>query len=327
PLAPHTMYVAALWAVLTRMKRPDATKYDDSIQDIISQLTPLEKADLYARGQVPEDVGPEQARELKSAIADLREEDAGTSEYEGRRGASPREMKMILLNASQNDSFPTLSPLAVFEELSELIKDPSVFPFLQQDPDGPYHRHDDFIDTVRDRYLTIIDSEIRGAMGLVEEGQYEDLFGRYIDHINAWLKGEKVYNEITGQREEPDEELMEDVEETIDLQEDVEEYREDLISSIAAYSIDNPDEEVEYREIFPNIFEAMSESFYEQRQEQIRDIEENMLAYFEGDEQNLSSSEIETVENTIETLREKYGYEDAYTQEAVAFLLSNRYNE
>ncbi|MFB6376170.1 MAG: serine protein kinase PrkA, partial [Bradymonadaceae bacterium] len=217
--------------------------------------------------------------------------------------------------------------LELLQELEDLVKDPSVFPFLQQDPDGPYHRHDDFIDTVRDRYLTIIDSEIRGAMGLVEEGQYEDLFGRYIDHINAWLKGEKVYNEITGQREEPDEELMEDVEETIDLQEDVEEYREDLISSIAAYSIDNPDEEVEYREIFPNIFEAMSESFYEQRQEQIRDIEENMLAYFEGDEQNLSSSEIETVENTIETLREKYGYEDAYTQEAVAFLLSNRYNE
>ena len=327
PLAPHTMYVAALWATLTRMKRPDASKYDSSIQTIISQLNPLEKADLYARGKVPEDVGPEQARELKAAIADLRAEDAGTSEYEGRRGASPREMKMILLNASQNEAYPTLSPLSVFEELSDLVKDPSVFPFLQQDADGPYHRHDEFIDTVRERYLNILDSEIRSAMGLVEEEQYEDLFTRYIDHVNAWLKGEKVYNRITGDREEPDEELMNEVEETIDLKEDIEEYREGLISSIAAYSIDNPDEEVEYREIFPNIFEAMSESFYEERQDQIRRIEENLLTYFEGEKQNLSSSEIETVENTLENLRDRYDYDDAYAREAVAFLLSNRYKD
>jgi len=327
PLAPHTMYVAALWALLTRLKRPEPEVYDDSIEGIISELEPIEKADLYARGKVPEDVGPEQARELRAAIGDLRAEHAGSSEYEGRRGASPREMKMILLNASQNDSYPTLSPLAVFEELRDLVKDESVFPFLQQEPDGPYHRHEQFIDTVEERYLNILDSEIRSAMGLVEEQQYADLFNRYIDHVNAALKGEKVYNDITETREDPDRELMEEVEETIGVTDEVEEFRQDLISSIAAYSIDNPDEEVAYREIFPNIFEKMSESFYEKRQEQIRDIEENLLTFFEGDKQNLSASELEQVEDTLDNLRERYDYDDAYAREAVAFLLSNRYNE
>jgi len=327
PLAPHTMHVAALWAVLTRLKRPDPENYDDSIRDLIEELDPIEKADLYARGQVPEDVGPEKARELKAAIEELRAEHDGSSEYEGRRGASPREMKMILLNASQNDAFPTLSPLAVFEELRDLVEDETVFPFLQQEPDGPYHRHDAFIESVEERYLNILDSEIRSAMGLVEEQQYEDLFSEYIDHVNAALKGEKVYNDVTGSREDPDEELMEEVEETLELSEDVEEFRQDLISSIAAYSIDNPGDEVEYREIFPNIFEKMSESFYEKRQEQIRSIEENLLTYFEGDEQNLSSAELEQVEETLGNLRERYGYDDGYAREAVAFLLSNRYKE
>jgi predicted Ser/Thr protein kinase len=235
-------------------------------------------------------------------------------------------MKMILLNASQNDAYPTLSPLAMFEELESLVSDPSVFPFLQRDPDGPYRQHADFIDTVRERYLEILDTEIRSAMGLVEEDQYKDLFDRYIDHVNAWLKGEKVYNHITGEREEPDEDLMQRVEETVEVNEDLDSFREGLISTIAAFTIDNPAAQVDYREIFPGIFEAMHESFYEERQEQVRTIEEDLLTYFEEDEDALSASATEAVETTLENLRERYGYSDAYAREAVAFLLSNRYN-
>jgi len=323
------MHLAALWAVLTRLNRPDASKFDSSIQNLISKLQPIQKADLFARGRVPEDVKPEQARELRSAIAELRTDEDGSTEYEGRRGASPREMKMILLNASQNEAYPTLSPLAVFEELEELVKDPSVFQFLQRDPDGPYHRHDNFIEVVRQRYLELLDTEIRDAMGLVEEEQYQQLFSRYIDHVNAWLKGEKVYNPITDQREEPDEDLMRRIEETIDIHEDIEDFREGLISSIAAYSIDNTGEGgegVDYREIFPNIFDAMHESFYEERQQQVREIEEDLLTYFEEGEDALTSSELEDVERTLENLRDA-GYPDPYIQESVAFLLSNRYKD
>ncbi len=326
-IAPHTTFVASLWAVLTRLKRPEANQYDSSIRDIVAQLTPLEKADLYARGKVPSDIGPERAKELKAVVPDMMEEGAETANYEGRHGASPREMKMILLNASQNDKYPTLSPLAVFEELEELVKDPSVFPFLQMDADGAYHRHDDFIDVVRDRYLDMIDVEIRSAMGLVEEQQYEDLFTRYMDHVSQLLKGEKVYNEITGDYEEPDEEFMEEIEETLTIEEEPMDFRRSLVSSIAAHSIDHPGESVDYREIFPRIFEALQEAFFEKRQEQIRRIEENLLTYFEGDDDKLSASERESVETTLKNLKERYGYCDESAREAVAFLLSNRYKD
>lgn len=326
-IAPHTTFVASLWAVLTRLKRPDANDYDSSIRDVIAKLTPLEKADLYARGKVPSDIGPERARELKAVVPDMMEEGEETAEYEGRYGASPREMKMILLNASQNDKYPTLSPLAVFEELRELVKDASVFPFLQMKPDGAYHRHDDFIDVVRERYLDMIDVEIRSAMGLVEEDQYEELFGRYMDHVSQSLKGEKVYNQITGNYEEPDEELMAEIEDTITIEEDPEDFRRSLISSIAAYSIDHPTKSVDYRKIFPTIFEALQEAFFGERHRQIRRIEENLLTYFEGDEETLSSSELESVETTLTNLKQRYGYCDDSVREAVAFLLSNRYKD
>lgn len=326
-IAPHTTFVAALWAVLTRLKRPQANEYGPSIRDVVAQLSPLEKADLYARGKVPNNIGPERARELKAVIPEMMEEGAGSAQYEGRYGASPREMKMILLNASQNDRYPTLSPLAVFDELAHLVKDPSVFPFLQMKPDGPYYRHGDFIEVVRERYLDIIDMEIRSAMGLVEENQYEDLFARYMEHVSQWLKGEKVYHKITGTYEKPDEDLMREVEETITIEEEPTEFRRSLISSIAAFTIDHPGEKVDYLRIFPTIFEALQEAFFSERQKQIRRIKENLLVYFEGDEESLTRSEKVTVETTLNNLKKRYGYCDESAREAVAFLLSNRYKE
>ncbi|RDV39115.1 serine protein kinase PrkA [Bradymonadaceae bacterium TMQ3] len=324
-IAPHTTFVAALWAVLTRLKRPQADQYSATIRDIVGRLSPLEKADLYAHGRVPSNIGPERARELKAIVPRLMAEGEGSADYEGRYGASPREMKMILLNASQNERFPTLSPLAVFEEMGKLVRDPSVFPFLQMKPDGPYYRHDQFIDVVRERYLDIIDLEIRSAMGLVEEKQYGEFFTRYIDHVSQWLKGEKVYNRITGRYEKPDEELMAEMEETINHEEDPEDFRRGLITSIAAFSIDNPGMKVDYQQVFPMFFEALQEAFFEERQRQIQRIEENLLTYFESEDGALSSSERQSVETTLTNLKSRYGYCDESAREAVAFLLSNRY--
>ncbi|MBA2665288.1 MAG: serine protein kinase PrkA [Bradymonadaceae bacterium] len=326
-IAPHTTFVAALWAVLTRLNRPQPDGYPSTIRDVVSKLTPLEKADLYARGKVPPNIGPERARELKSIIAQLMEEGGGTSEYEGRRGASPREMKMILLNASQNDAYPTLSPLAVFDELEELVRDPSVFPFLQMKPDGDYHRHDRFINTVRERYLDIIDLEIRSAMGLVEEDRYQQLFSRYIDHVSQSLKGEKVYNKLTSTYENPDEEFMREIEATVNMEEDADDFRHSLISSIGAFSIDNPGVKVDYLVIFPNLFEKLQEAFFSERAKQIQKIEENLLTFFEDEQPQLSKSELESVETTLTNLKERYNYCDESAREAVAFLLSNRYKD
>lgn len=326
-VAPHTTFVAALWATLTRLKRPDADNYDDEVREVIADLTPLEKADLYARGKVPEGIGAEAARALKRVIPDMMSEGEGSSAYEGRFGASPREMKMILLNASQSERYPCLSPLAVFAELRELIKDPSVFRFLQMKPDGDYWRHDHFIQIATDRYLDLIDAEIRGAMGLVEEAQYEELFTRYIENVSQWLKGEKVYNRITGRSEDPDEELMRNVEEMIDIEEDVDDFRHGLISSVAAYSIDHPGEQIDFRRTFPDYFIALERKFYSERQQQIQKVQETLLRYFEDDKKSLTSAEISAVETTLANLKERYGYCDHCAREAVAFLLTTRYND
>ena len=52
-VAPHTAYVAALWAVLTRMRRPQLERYPSTLTEAIGKLGPLEKAELYTSGTIP----------------------------------------------------------------------------------------------------------------------------------------------------------------------------------------------------------------------------------------------------------------------------------
>src|SRR3569833_1452940 len=47
-IAPHTACVAALWGVLTRMRKPLPEKYPKGLADLVAKLAPLEKAELYA---------------------------------------------------------------------------------------------------------------------------------------------------------------------------------------------------------------------------------------------------------------------------------------
>lgn len=325
PVSPHTTFVTALWAVLTRLKRPSPDEFAPSLREVIGALTPLQKADLYAQGWVPEELAPERARELRHAIPELMAEGAGTSHYEGRYGASPREMKMILLNASQNSKYPCLSPLAILDELRELVKDKSVFPFLQIKPDGDYFQHEDFIGIVRARYLDVLDREIQAALGLIDEKQHVELFARYIDHISQSIKKEKVLNRITGQYEEPDEKFLRETERLMGVQEDPRVFRPGLISSIAAFSIENPGAPMDFPRIFPNLFQALRRTFYDERVKTVRKMLEHVLILIDEETANLSAQERQQAQEAIDRLTQQYHYSVQGAREAVAFLLSTRY--
>lgn len=327
PVSPHTTFVISLWAVLTRLRRPNTDDYSPKLREVIDALSPIQKADLYAQGWVPESLAPERAKELRQAIPELMAEGAGTSHYEGRYGASPREMKMILLNASQNSQYPCLSPLAVLDELRELVKDKSVFPFLQIKPDGEYFQHDTFIDVVRQRYLEVLDREIQMALGLIDERQYADLFARYIDHVSQSIKKEKVLNRITGQYEQPDERFMRETEVLLAITEDPKDFRSNLISSIAAFSIENPGSRMDYPKIFPTLFQSLRRSFYEDRVKTVRNLLEHVLNTLDGQLDTINVQDRQAATDAVSRLTTELGYTAEGAREAVAFLLSNRYNQ
>src|SRR6185295_416357 len=143
-VAPHTTDVAALWAVMTRLRKPDPGHYPAEISAVIRRLTPLDKAKLYDDGTVPEGINSEEKKLLRVHIPTLRDEHRDQmmefenfvcAAYEGRRGASAREMKSLLSDAAVSGDRKFVSPLAVFDAMEKLLRDKTVYDFLRLEPD------------------------------------------------------------------------------------------------------------------------------------------------------------------------------------------------
>ena len=161
-------------------------------------------------------------------------------------------------------------------------------------------------------------------MGLVDTAQYAEMFTRYVQHVTANVRGEKVKNIVTGKSEAPPENIMKELEAAIKIKEDPNEFRNDLIRKIGAWRIENPEGEVDYHEIFPEYFSALEENYFEKRKMTILKNKENMVKFFEN-EKTLSSEEKTQVETTLKALKGEYGYNDESAKSTINFLLKHRY--
>ncbi len=328
-VAPHVAWTAALWAVLTRMRKPMAEKYGKNVADLVGKLSPIDKALLYAGDQLPEGYNTEQLRELKAEREKVAKESDSYPNYEGRSGASPREMKLTIMNAAQSPRYACLSPFAVLDELEELVKAVSVYDFLKQEPiSGGYHEHRKFVFQVRDRLIDKVDHEVRVSMGLVDEQRYLDQFGRYVSQVSSWLKGEKVHNPVTRKEEPANEEFMAEIERYLDVGSGAkrDEFRRDIISRIGAWSIDNPHKRPDLEAIFPRHIESLREAFFNDNKRKIRKLNEALLKYLADGEAALDKEGVATAKQTLETLRTRFGYCDACAKDAVVVLVRKRYS-
>jgi serine protein kinase len=327
-IAPHTTRVVALWAVLTRLKKPMVERYKGTVRAIVDDLSPHEKLVLYDRGVAPDRLSLGQANELRAQLPQLYRESDPYPNYEGRSGASAREMKTVLLNAAQHQRYQCLTPLAVLEELAELVKDKTVYEFLQQDRMDGYHAHEEFVRVAENDYLDAIDEEIRESMGLVSERQYKDLFERYVQHVSASLKGEKLQNKVSGEYEKSDEDLMAQTEAIVMTRgQDRRDFRRSLISSIGAYRLDHPDSEIDYGLIFPDLFRRLRDHYFDERKKTLRRNKENVLRYLGDEAQSLIERDRHQVETMLKTMRDRYHYCEHCAKDAIIFLMRKRYSD
>ncbi|HEY3321936.1 MAG TPA: serine protein kinase PrkA [Planctomycetota bacterium] len=329
-VAPHSADVAALWAVMTRLRRPDPGNYSNDLSSVIRRLTPLEKAKLYDSGETPEDLSTEDKRLLRSALPQLRDEHReSTAEfegficaaYEGRRGASAREMKSLLAEAAAERSRKFLSPLAIFEAIERLLRDRSVYDFLRLESDQGYHDCEAFTEAVRDEYYKWVSVEVYDSMGLVEETEYDRRVDDYFKHVRAYVANEKVRNTRTGAFEDPSVEVMEGLEKLMDLREPADAFRRNLFTKIAAYSLEHRNEKINYHEIFADLFANLRDAYYRDKSEALVNQAQNVLLFGTPDANLIPAPERPKVERTLQVMREKYGYSDDSAKEAISFVL------
>jgi len=324
-VAPHTTHVAALWAVLTRLRKPDASRFTDSkLGTIAASLTPLEKADLLADGVVPARLDADDAKILASGISEVELQGATTTDYEGINGASPREIRMLLLDAAADFDAPCVSPVTFLNRLVEFCARDD-YEFLKEQADGSYRAHSAFVDVVKERWLDLVEGELRAASGLIDEHSHLGLLNRYVTQVSHWVKKERIFNPVTGRDEAADLDLMKRVEEKLDV-DDAEEFRNDLLSAVAAWAIDHPEQDVRYEELFPRYIEQLRQAYFGERHAQVGEIGQAIVAMLKDDD-TLDENLREAAQQALQVLVGVYGYERSSAKVAVGALIDARYRD
>jgi len=318
-VAPHTFESAALWAVLTRVLPPDPDEYEGRLQELVKEIAPMEKAMLYDHGEVPGRLERNDRRILRGAQDQIREEYQDLVVYEGRFGASAREMRMVLTQAAYDGGSDCLTPRLLFNRIEELIRDKTVYDFLKIEPNNGYHAVEDFVAQVATRYTAAILSEIQDSMALISEDEYDRRFDEYLRHVIAFNRGEKLTNAQTGRAESPSAEIMSGVESLLDLDEPAETFRQNLVARIGAYALDHPDEDVTFRNLFPDLFTALKTSFFDQRKEQVRAVLEAILKLSGDEDAHLTDADRDLAE-TVRANMAELGYCDSCLQDVASYL-------
>ena len=247
----------------------------------------------------------------------------GDQVYEGAFGASPRELRGTLLTAAGDEEFDCLHPLACFRAIEGLIRDPSLYDYLQIQVDDGFHDTKAFLVAVHERYADLIDEEVRDAMDLVTGDNFTDLLRRYAHQVSAWLKGQKVVNPVTGNEEEPDEAFLEQIEDLGGATGDRRETREQFLGRVAARSLEQTGGALDYDDIFSDLMATMRSNYYKSHRGEIRKGIQDALLHLDGED--LPEERRSTGTGLVDRLIERHGYCRSCVAPTLSFLLKERY--
>ena len=172
-----------------------------------------------------------------------------------------------------------------------------------------------------------VDDAVRTAMGLVEDASYQELFSRYIIHVTHFVRNEKLRSPITGGLVDPDSALMGDVEKVLGVKEKHEAFRHGIMTKIGAWSVDHAGEKPDYPIIFPDYFERLSSSYYEQHRQRVVRILRDALSVLSGEEGGLPQERVKPAEAMLERLESDEGYCKHCSREAITLLVRRRYTD
>src|SRR3990167_4863465 len=212
-IAPHTLEIASLWAVLTRLEVPKK-----------SNMSLLQKLKLYD-GKLLSGYTDESVEELKKEV-----------HREGLEGISPRYIQDKISNALVNirdTNQGCINPFMVIRELEDGLNHHSL---LNNEEQKKHYR--ELLVIARQEYEDLVKSEVQRALS-AEEEVLQQLCSNYIDNVKAYTQRERVRNRYTGDYQDPDERLMRSIEERIDIPESrKDDFRREIMNYIGAISLE-----------------------------------------------------------------------------------------
>jgi serine protein kinase len=283
-IAPHTIEMAAMWAILTRLEEPKN-----------AGLSLLQKLKLYNGKTLP--------GFTEDNIKELREQTVN----EGMHGISPRYVQDKISNALvAHPTATSINPFMVLNELESGLKHHTLI--TNDELRGKYR---DLLGVVKEEYENIVKNEVQRAIA-ADEDALKRLCANYIDSVKAYTQREKVKNPFTGQYQEPDERLMRSIEQKIDIPDSrKDDFRREIMNYIGALSIDGRMFDYKTNE---RLYKALELKLFEDQKDSIK-LTSLVSKVIDADTQ----AKIDVVKSRL--IRD-YGYDDESATDVLNFVAS-----
>jgi serine protein kinase len=207
-LAPHTLKVAAMFAVMTRLEEPKRQNVDI-----------VKKMKLYD-GEDVEGYKSKDVRELKEETV-----------REGMDGISPRYIINRLSSALVRDGVTCINPIDALRAIKDGFEQHTGISSEQRE------RYLNLISLSRKEYDELAKIEVQRAFVYSFEEMARTMCNNYLDNVEAFCNKERIKDPITEEEMEPDEQLMRSIEEQIGISENAKNtFRQEILIRISSYA-------------------------------------------------------------------------------------------
>ena len=207
-IAPNTLRIAAMFAVMTRLEEPKKANIDV-----------VKKMKLYD-GEDVEGFKTKDVRELQEDTV-----------REGMDGISPRYIINRLSGALVRDNITCINPIDALRAIKDGFEQHTGISTDQRD------RYLNLIASTRREFDDIAKNEVQRAFVYSFEEMAKGICDNYLDNVEAYCNKEKLKDPITEDELEPDEKLMRSIEEQIGISENAKNtFRQEILIRISSHA-------------------------------------------------------------------------------------------
>ncbi|MFC1742944.1 PrkA family serine protein kinase [Candidatus Riflebacteria bacterium] len=266
--APHTLLVCGMFAILSRLEVPK-----------ISGLSLVKKMHLFNG----EDVEGFTQKDIKQ----IREDTI----REGMDGVSPRFLINRISSILTKPDTTCVNPIDALRGIKDGLDTHSGFSKEQKE------NYINLIADTRKEYDEIAKTEVQKAFFVSFEDEAKTLLNNYLDNVEAFLDGKKIYDNISETETEPNEKLMRSIEEKVKVSESGKDsFRNEIFRKVASY---NRKGETFHYFSHEKLKKAIERQLFEERRDTIR---------LTISSRNPDKGELQRLNAVVDTLIKKYDY-------------------
>ncbi len=242
-VAPKTLEAAAMCSVLARLAPPPEG----------GDLTLIKKMKLYnqkhVKGHKMEEVPAMKNKHRSEAMG----------------GISPRfviDQISAAISLAKDEERDYVTALDILRQMNKAV--------LKRDSFSQEQKNtiESIIDEARREWDDLLRNDIQKAFFVSYEREARNLCKNYLDHIQAACSGEKLLDPVTDKEMDPDEKLMDSIEEQIDISESgKEDFRNEILRAVAMAAM--KDKEFDYIQ-HADLRTAIQKKLFEERKNVIR---------------------------------------------------------